>query len=169
MSYAAALSIFAFTVGCSLVRPKLGRWQINHAVAAIIGALMALLSGVVTPGLALNTLKILFFPIVTIISLMVITLVAQRAGLLQILANYIAMAGRGDGRRLFTYLFFSGALTGVFFTNDAAILLFTPLVLTLVERVHTEDWALANELPFYFAVLYVGNLVGALVICAKRT
>ncbi len=136
----------------------------QHAGAALVGAALTLLLGIVSPGLALQTLNLLFFPVVTIVSLMTITLVAEQVGLLRILARRVATAARGDARKLFTYLFVSGTITGTFFTNDAAILIFTPLVFTMIEEVQMDSWTLENKIPFYFSVLYVGNLVGALVI-----
>ena len=114
-------------------------------------------------GLVAVALKLLLFPILTIVSLMVITLIAERAGLFNLLAQSIAAAAGGDGRRLFAYIFACGTVTGMLFTNDAAVLIFTPLVFQLIERVQGDSWKLPNKIPFYFAVLYVANLVGALV------
>jgi arsenical pump membrane protein len=108
-------------------------------------------------------LKLLSFPILTIVSLMIITLIAERAGVFNLLAQSMAVAGGGNGRRLFAYIFACGTITGMLFTNDAAVLIFTPLVFQLVERVQGDSWTLRNKIPFYFAVLYVANLVGALV------
>jgi arsenical pump membrane protein len=162
--YVAAVSIFALTVTLSLSRPRIGRLRVHHASAAVLGASLTIILGLVPPPLLVRALRMLAFPVVTIVSLMVITLVAEQAGVLDSLARRVAVAARGDGRRLFLYLFVCGTATGTVFTNDAAILIFTPLVFGLIEEVAEPSWTLRNKIPFYFAVLYVGNLVGALVI-----
>ena len=163
MGSVAAISILALTVALSLGRPQIGRLKIHHAHAAAIGALLVLGLRVLPLDLFLVAAKLLALPVVTIVSLMAITLIAERAGLFEIVANALARRARGSGRRLFTSLFVTGTLVGTFFTNDAAVLIFTPLVFHLVEKIG-GDWTLEQKLPFYFAVLYVGNLVGALVI-----
>src|SRR5205085_5019042 len=108
-------------------------------------------------------LKLLSLPIITIVSLMIITLIAERAGLFDLIAQKIATSAGGSGPRLFALIFAGGTVTGMLFTNDAAVLIFTPLVFQLIERVQGDGWTLRNKIPFYFAVLYVANLVGALV------
>ncbi len=164
MTYFAALSILLLTVGISLGRPKIGRWRIQHPSAAIGGAMATLVLGLVPLELAVQTMVQLAPSIITIISLMIITLVTERSGLLHRMALGMARFAKGDARRLFLYLFILGATTGAFFTNDATILIFTPLVFSLAEEIQQPDWTRASKIPFYFAVLYVGNLVGALVI-----
>jgi arsenical pump membrane protein len=159
-----AFSILALTVSLSLARPRIGRWRVQHAIAAGLGVFLSLVLGVVPLELVTLAARVLFFPILTIVSLMVITLIAERAGLFDLLSRAIATAARGDGRRLFAYVFGCGTVTGMFFTNDAAVLIFTPLVFQLVEQVQESSWTLRNKIPYYFAVLYVANVVGALVI-----
>ncbi|OAI47305.1 hypothetical protein AYO44_09695 [Planctomycetaceae bacterium SCGC AG-212-F19] len=164
MTQAVAFSILALTVSLSLKRPTLGRVRIHHSSAAVIGALLCVISGTLPWPLVVQALQFLFFPVVTIVSLMTITLIADHAGLFELLAKQIARAAGGDGKKLFAYLFFAGTLTGTIFTNDAAVLIFTPLVFKLIEEVQGDDWTVVNKIPFYFAVLYVANVVGALVI-----
>jgi arsenical pump membrane protein len=164
MPYLTAYSILAVTVGISLSRPRIGTFQIHHSHAAVLGAMLCLVSGIVPPALAVHALQVLLRPLVTIVSLMVMTLIAERLGLFNLLGDFIARISNRDGRRLFRCLFFCGTMTGVFFSNDAAVLIFTPLAFDLVERLSTADWKASNKLPFYFAVLFVANLVGGLVI-----
>jgi len=164
LGYFTSLAVLVLTVGLSLGRPKIGNWRIQHPSAAIGGAAVTLMLGLVPVDLAWRTIIQLSPSLATIVSLMIITLVTEKSGLMEKLALRIARWGRGDARRLFLYLFVMGTTTGVFFTNDATILIFTPLVFSLVAQVGQSDWTDRNRIPFYFAVLYVGNLVGALVI-----
>jgi arsenical pump membrane protein len=164
MAHATAVSILALTVGLSLARPRLGTVRITPPGAAVLGALLMLLTRLVTATGAFRALVFLVEPLVTIASLMVITLVADHAGLFRLAAQRLAVAARGDGRRLFRYLFFTGTAAGALFTNDAAVLIFTPMVHRLVEQAREESWGPAQKLPYYFAVLYVANLVAPLAI-----
>ena len=164
MIHAAAFSILALTVTLSLSRPQVGTVRIHHSTSAVIGAVLTLAFGLVPIDSAVKRIMFLSFPILTIVSLMIITLVAEKAGVFDVVALSLARRAGGDARRLFAYLFFSGTVLGIVFTNDAAVLIFTPLVFHLIEDVAMPNWGLRSKIPFYFAVLYVGNLVGGLVI-----
>jgi len=164
MNQAAAISILALTVSVSLSRPRVGQWRIDHSAAAVLGALLCILLGILPMTNALGALQFLVRPVVTIVSLMVITSIAEQAGLFEYVAHGIAYLARGNAKKLFTYIFFAGALTGTVFTNDAAVLIFTPLIFRLIENVQQENWTTDNKMPYYFAVLYVANVAGALVI-----
>jgi arsenical pump membrane protein len=160
----AALSVLGLTVSLSISRPTIGRIRIEPAKAAVLGALIIVGSGILPqPGL-FNTLGFLSLPILTIVSLMVITLIVESAGFFRLLAWRIAKAANGNALRLFTYLFFTGTITGTLFTNDAAVLIFTPMVYELIEEIKEDSWKAVNKVPYYFAVLYVANLVGAFII-----
>ena len=54
-------------------------------------------------------------------------------------AGQIARRANGDGRKLFGYIFVIGTAAGTIFTNDAAVLIFTPLVWRLIEDVREDD------------------------------
>ncbi|MCI0433945.1 MAG: hypothetical protein L0271_09875 [Gemmatimonadetes bacterium] len=159
-----AASILFLTVGLSLARPTVAGVRVQPQIAALLGALLTLTVGLLTPPAAYDALKTLVVPVVTIVSLMTITLVAEQAGVFEDVARHVARSARGNGRVLFRNLFLLGTVTGAFFTNDAAVLIYTPLVFALIERLAHPSWGLAERLPYYFAVLYVANLVGPLVI-----
>jgi len=159
-----AASVLGITVSLSLAKPRLRGFRFDHAAAAVLGALLVGFLGLVTPAQIGAALASLAEPIATIVSLMVVTLVAERAGVFQVVAAWLVRAAGGDCRQLLALLFFVGAGVGMVFTNDAAILIFTPLVVRLVAEISDETWTDAQKMPFYFAVLYVANLVGALVI-----
>ena len=159
-----ALSILVFTVGLSLARPRVGGVRIRPQFAAMLGALLTIGLGLLTLPQAARALGFLALPLLTIVSLMVTTLVAEEAGLFRLVSWRVARLAGGKPQRLFALLFFTGTVTGAVFTNDAAVLIFTPLVYRLVEEVGGDGWGRAQKIPFYFAVLYVANLVGPLVI-----
>jgi arsenical pump membrane protein len=159
-----SVGVIVLTLTLALARPTVFGYRIEHGTAATLGALLTLSSGLAEWSLAIQTLKLLSFPIITIISLMMITKMAELAGLPQRLSTFVIRAGGGSGHRLFALIFFSGTTMGMVFTNDAAILMFTPLIYLLIERIAPPEWSLKEKLPFYFAVLYVGNLAGLLII-----
>ena len=160
----ASIPILLLTCGLALAKPKFGEFRVRQGLAGALGGLLTLAVGAVSLEQFTGTLRFLFPPVVTIVSLMALTLIAEQTGLFRVLAFHIARRARGDGRKLFTYIFIIGTATGTVFTNDAAVLIFTLLVWRLIEDVSRDDWTEANKVPFYFAVLYVANLVGALLI-----
>ena len=164
MGQLGAISILSLTIGLSLSRPRVGQVRIQPATAAMFGATLTVAVGLLSPFEAWEVLEFLASPVLTIVSLMIITIVASRAGFFQILAWRLATSAGGNSRSLLARLFFAGTITGTLFTNDAAVLIFTPMVYQLVEEIQEPTWTDANRVPFYFAVLYVANLVGALVI-----
>ena len=164
MTQLAAVTILALTVGLSLSRPRLGRLSIDHAAAAVLGTLLCMAFGLLEIANIVPYFTIIAPAVVTIICLMAITFIAEQSGLFDTMARQIAAAAKGDARKLFLYIFALGSLTGTVFTNDAAVLIFTPLVFHLVEEIECDNWTRSNKLPFYFAVLYVANVAGALVI-----
>ncbi|MDH3592915.1 MAG: SLC13 family permease, partial [Planctomycetota bacterium] len=151
-------------MGLSLARPSLAGFRVGPARAAMLGAVLTVAAGLLSMAEVGRLLQFLSMPVLTIVSLMVITLIAESAGLFRLLAWSLAVAAKGDGRRLFGYLFLAGTVTGALFTNDAAVLIFTPLVFRLVEEVQEDGWHSSQKTAYYFAVLYVANLVGPLVI-----
>ncbi len=157
-------ALLAMTLALAVIRPSIAGIRISIAGASLIGALIGILTGVIPAVPAVMTMKRLAEPLTTIVSLMTITLVAAHVGLLEKLGRFMVRAAKNSGHRLFDLIFWCGTAVGAFFTNDAAILLLTPIVIITIQRISTPEWSESNRLPFYFAVLYVGNMVGIFVI-----
>lgn len=158
------VSILVLTLALALWRPVILRWQIHHVHAAVLGAALMVMLNIVPLPLATKQIYELRLPFITIVSLMIVTTITDRTGLFRLLAHSISSAAAGNPRRLFTYLYFTGAAVGTFFTNDAAVLILTPLAISIVAAVQEEGWTDDQRLPYYFAVLYVANVVAVLVI-----
>ncbi len=77
MMQLAALAIIAVTIGLSLGRPRLGRFRIDHAAGALIGAALVVLLGVAPPRVLVDAARFLAAPLLTIVSLMLMTQVGR--------------------------------------------------------------------------------------------
>ena len=155
--------IFLFMVASALTSPRIFGFRLGFAGIGILGLLSAVATKVLSVDTTINTITTLLPALATILSLMLMVGCLVAVGLMDKAQRVIVRLAREDSARLLTLLFWSGAVFGAFFTNDAAILLMTPLVIRLCRAREgvgdTED-----HLPFLFAILYVGNLVGVLVI-----
>lgn len=145
-----AYSTMAVTLGLIVTRPSLGQsYRLTPAMAAFAGVLSMFALGVVRPEHWLQASTDLWTPFVAISSIMVMTEVARRVGLLELWAALIETRATSTAR-LFLLVFVLGVVTSTSFNNDAAILLLTPLVVTLVKRRYPARPDMV--LPFAFAV-----------------
>lgn len=160
----AAISILVLTLGLALRRPVIWGRRVEPAAAAMLGALLMIALGILTPGATWAVARRIAVPVATLLSLMTVAMVFDSSGLLGRMGDTIARRACGDGRRLFRLVFLTTAAFGMVLDNDTAILLFTPLVLGLVTRLAPSDWPVARRMPYLFAVLYAGNLAGAFPI-----
>lgn len=152
-----ACSTFAASVSLAVGRPQVGpRWQIGPASAAVAGVFCLLFSGIVRPADFAAAAAILWRPFITILSIMLTTAAARRAGVIDALAH-IAFAGRRlSARRLFPVVFVLSAATATLLNNDAAVLLLTPLVLIFVRSRYPGQPRLLP--PFAFAVFMAAGV-----------
>jgi arsenical pump membrane protein len=152
----------AIALGLVLSRPRiLGRIQISFGAAAWIGALLMLFIGAISFSDAGDALEVLWQPLLTIASIMLITHVALVLGVIEKLTSLTLPLARGSTQRLFTTVFIVSAATSAVLNNDAAVLLLTPLVVFLVRRVYgTKD---APVVPFAFAVFMAAGVAPLVV------
>ena len=146
----AAYATVVGTLGLVVSRPRLSKsYRLSPAAAAIVGGLLLALFGVVRLRHVVEAATNLWAPFVTIAAIMIMTHVAHRSGLLAWCAQELE-ARASSTQRLFLMVYMLGVLTSTVLNNDAAILLLTPIVLTLVKRRFPGRPELLP--PFAFAV-----------------
>jgi Na+/H+ antiporter NhaD/arsenite permease-like protein len=93
----ASIPILLLTCGLALAKPKFGEFRVRQGAAGLLGGVLTLAVGAVSLEQFANTMRFLFAPVVTIVSLMALTLVAEQTGLFRVLASKIAQRAEGDG------------------------------------------------------------------------
>jgi Na+/H+ antiporter NhaD/arsenite permease-like protein len=141
--------ILALMVAAALLRPKMLGREVGYASIGICGVLTSVATGGVPVGLVIDTAVSMGPAIATIASLMLFVGACRSVGLLDRITTLILKSAQGDSRRLMSLLFWIGAGFGALFTNDAAILLLTPLTIQLClnrKGQHSDE----DHLPFRF-------------------
>jgi arsenical pump membrane protein len=165
------LSIVALAIALSIALAWRHTWA--PAVGALAGLAIALASGVARIEDAQNAARDLWRPLIVIGGIMVTTACAAELGVFLRLASWIEPRTRGPVRHAFRFVFIVSALTAALLSNDAAILLVTPVVITLLKAVYpirhpkfVVPFALAVFVAAGVAPLPTGNPMN-LVVSAR--
>lgn len=165
-----ALVIFAGALALVVWQPR----GLNPAWGASLGALVALLLGVVHLSDLPAVWHATWNATLTLVGQIVLSLLLDAAGFFRWLALVVARWGGGSGLRLFALLIVFTALVSALFANDGGILILTPLALELASLLRLERAAtLAFALAVGFVVdatslpLTVSNLVNIVVADAQ--
>jgi arsenical pump membrane protein len=140
-------AIFVATLISVMVRP----YRVSEAVSASAGALLMLAFGLVRVPEAAGLLAGEWNTLGFFLGLMVISAVAEEAGVFNALGWQAARWGRGSAARLYLAVFAVGTLITVFLSNDATALILTPVVYALVTRLRLP------VLPFVFACTFIAD------------
>lgn len=152
-----ACSTFALTVTLAVRRPTL--WsglQITPASAAVAGVLLLMIAGTVQPADIGAALEALWRPLLTIVAIMVTTAAADHVGVIDAVSHRVLAPRAASVASLFRAVFVLGLATASLLSNDAAILLLTPLVLGFVQQRYGPRPDLL--VPFAFAVFMAAGV-----------
>ena len=128
-------STVAVTLGLVVTRPRLGaRFRISPAMAALAGVTVLALCGSIGLRDLAWAASTMWRPLLGIVSIMVMTGVARRVGVLDGVADFVFRRAQGSPTKLFAMVFAFGAITAAVLNNDSAILLVTPIVVVAARK-----------------------------------
>ena len=152
-------STVAVTLGLVVARPRIGpRFRLSPALAALAGVAVLTALGSVRFGDVGWAARTMWRPLLGIVSIMVMTGVARRAGVLAGIADFVFARAEDSPRKLFALVFAFGAVTAAVLNNDSAILLLTPLVVDSAKRRHPT-----LVLPLAFSVFLSAGVAPLIV------
>jgi arsenical pump membrane protein len=123
----------------------------------MLGLTIALAAGIAETDDVRRALGDLWRPMLGIVGIMATTAAAAELGVFARLAAWIEPRTRGPVKRAFRFVFAIAAITAALLSNDAAILLLTPVVIELLRAVYPKR----NPkflLPFAFATFVAAGV-----------
>ncbi|MDI9777068.1 arsenic transporter [Pseudomonas putida] len=145
-----AFLIFLATIVLVIWQPK----GLGVGWSAGLGAVVALLAGVVNLSDIPVVWQIVWNATATFIAVIIISLLLDEAGFFEWAALHVARWGNGSTRKLFAFIILLGAAVSALFANDGAALILTPIVIAMLLALRFSP---AATLAFVMAAGFIAD------------
>ncbi|MEF9934638.1 MAG: ArsB/NhaD family transporter [Clostridium sp.] len=142
--------ILAVCIICIFIRPFNQKEWIYPLILAIVSLFLGLVS--------LDDIKYVFLNTwnagLSLISIMIISILLDEIGFFRWAALTVVFTSEGSRVKLFINIIFLGSLISIFFNNDGAILILTPII---YEAMKSIGFSYKETIPFLFACGYIAD------------